>query len=159
MTRVGLFRGGRGGVLSPVIGVLGSAELVVTVTPAGATLTVATLALDPIESLLDAKLSLEGEDVPLRVLCTVGMLSVEADIPLTPTLPPFILLSSTLIRLESFARPEGEDLEEADVARPRRSPFTRQNELTCRFPILNSIKFQSYLGRGFRQRCKGWWCA
>lgn len=82
-TRCGLFRGGSGGVLSPVED--GAVEVVVdTAIPAGATLTVATLALDPIESLLDARLSLDGDEVPLRVLCTVEMLSVEADIPFTP---------------------------------------------------------------------------
>ena len=87
-TRVGLLRGGRGGVLSPVAGAMA------TETFAGAFLTVATLALDPMESLLDAMLSLEGDDVPLcPVLCTVEILSVEADMPLAPA-----PISSILIR-------------------------------------------------------------
>lgn len=58
-TRVGLLRGGRGGVLSPVTGTLGGETL------ARAFLTVATLALDPIESLLDAILNFDGDEVPL----------------------------------------------------------------------------------------------
>jgi len=53
MTRVGLFLGGKGGVLQT------STEGPPTL------LTVATLAFDPMESLLDATLILEGEDVPL----------------------------------------------------------------------------------------------
>lgn len=61
-TRVGLFLGGRGGVLAPPT-----------------LLTVATLALEPIESLLDATLILDGDDAPLYVFSTVVMLSVDAE--------------------------------------------------------------------------------
>lgn len=86
-TRVGLLRGGRGGVLS-------AGTLAAQVTLPGPFLTVATLALDPMESLLDAMLSFEGDEVPLcPALCTVEMLSVEADIPLAPA-----PISSILIR-------------------------------------------------------------
>lgn len=62
-------------------------EIPVTKFP-GAFFTVATLALEPIESLLDAMLNLDGDEVPLcPFLCTVEMLSVEADMPLTPATP------------------------------------------------------------------------
>jgi len=50
---VGLLRGGSGGVLSSVT--LAAAMF----------LTVATLKLDPSESLLDAMLNLDGDEVPL----------------------------------------------------------------------------------------------
>ena len=53
MTRVGLFRGGSGGIFAS------SAE----VPPA--LLTVATLTLEPMESLLEATLILDGEHVPV----------------------------------------------------------------------------------------------
>jgi len=52
-TRVGLFLGGRGGVVPSSI------EIPPT------RLTVATLVLEPMESLLEATLNFEGEDVPL----------------------------------------------------------------------------------------------
>jgi hypothetical protein len=63
ITRVGLLRGGNGGVLS-----VSFADTILEVPAAmlpGEFLTVATLALDPIESLLDAMLSLEGDEEPL----------------------------------------------------------------------------------------------
>lgn len=63
----------------------------------GAFLTVATLAFDPIESLLEAILSLDGDEVPLcPVLWTVEMLSVDADMPLTPVTE--LPISSILMR-------------------------------------------------------------
>lgn len=70
----------------------------VTLTVVGAFFTVATLAFDPIESLLDAMLNFDGDEVPL--LCTVEMLSVEADITRAP------LSSSIRIRWISPSRPE-----------------------------------------------------
>lgn len=92
-TRVGLLRGGRGGVFSPV-----DDGITVTVLPE-AFLTVATLALDPIESLLEAILNLDGDEVPplCPPLCTVEMLSLEADMPLIPPPTPEPI-SSILIR-------------------------------------------------------------
>ena len=57
-TRVGLFLGGRGGVVPSSI------EIPPT------RLTVATLVLEPMESLLEATLNFEGEDVPLFLQCT-----------------------------------------------------------------------------------------
>jgi hypothetical protein len=63
ITRVGLLRGGNGGVLS-----VSFADTILEVPAAmlpGEFLTVATLALDPLESLLDAMLSLEGDEEPL----------------------------------------------------------------------------------------------
>ena len=117
-TRVGLFLGGKGGVLLPLVGP-GGVLAEGAATPAGAFLTVVTLALDPIESLLDAKLSLDGEDVPLRVLCTVEMLSVEADMPLT--LVPLTDADSALTRCASFRRP-GVGAVGLEAARPNKSP-------------------------------------
>ena len=118
-TRVGLLRGGNGGVVSPPPFVTtweafgGEAVTLLKVELMGAFLTVATLAFDPIESLLDAMLSLDGDDVPLLPLSTVEMLSVDADMPL-------VLPSSVRTRLASviFAT-FGTDV---DVARPNRSP-------------------------------------
>lgn len=106
----------------------GAVLVVDTAIPAGATLTVATLAFDPIESLLDARLSLDGDEVPLRVLCTVEMLSVEADIPFTPV-PD--LESSILMRWTSFICPDVDMGVEVVVEEPlpRRSPY--KNEKCC----------------------------
>lgn len=63
ITRVGLLRGGNGGVFSD------SFAVAILAAPAamlpGEFLTVATLALEPIESLLDAMLNLEGDEEPL----------------------------------------------------------------------------------------------
>lgn len=85
----------------------------------GAFFTVATLALEPIESLLDAMLNLEGDDVPLcPFLCTVDMLSVEADMPLTPA-TPLGPISSILKRWVSLIRPDESVFTEI---RPKRSP-------------------------------------
>lgn len=61
-TLVGLLRGGRGGVWSP------GGIAVVTLAAVGAFFTVATLALDPIESLLDAMLNFDGDEAPLCVV-------------------------------------------------------------------------------------------
>lgn len=118
-TRVGLFRGGNGGVLSPLVvttGVLFGVEaMLLTLELIGAFLTVATLAFDPIESLLEAILSLDGEDVPLLPLCIVEMLSVDADMPLT--FPSSVLLIRLVsVILATFGT-------EVDVARPKRSPL------------------------------------
>ncbi len=63
ITRVGLLRGGNGGVLS-VSFTDTILEIPAGILP-GEFLTVATLALDPMESLLDAMLSLEGDEEPL----------------------------------------------------------------------------------------------
>lgn len=95
-TRVGLLRGGRGGVFSPVDGTADG--ITETVLPE-AFLTVATLALDPIESLLEAILNFDGDEVPplCPPLCTVEMLSLEADMPLIPPPTPEPI-SSILIR-------------------------------------------------------------
>ena len=118
-TRVGLLRGGNGGVLSTL-------EVAPALAAAAAFkfLTVDTLKFEPSESLLDVMLNLDGDELPVEygaVRPTTEILSVDAD----KTRP---LTASTTGRFSiGWCRPvaadDGDDEEDDDDTRLSRSPY------------------------------------